>query len=377
MESKDFSVGIIFARLQPFHQGHAKLFEFALNRFDKVVVVIGSANQARNIKNPFTEIERLRLLHSIFAQEVLDNRLTVLTQCDWIHNDGRWVEDVLTQIGRLYETDISLSAYAYGKSRFTNFSIVGHEKDAKLYAELFPQFPFVTVPAGDTHLVNATAIRQMFFSDNDPRIIYGLPSQTIDFLQSFKDNNSSTYRRLREELLFITQYNRKWENTPFPVIFQAADVILLRDRKVLLIRRKNAPGQGLYAMPGGFVDKYERLESAAIRELFEETGIQMIGKRAGDQYSRVFDAPNRSLRGRIISHCFLYDISHWAPEDCALNPGDDAESAFWFSIDELTSDVRSQFFSDHFEIIDEMLQNHLGLPYKMEELEEEKTNGIC
>jgi 8-oxo-dGTP diphosphatase len=104
-------------------------------------------------------------------------------------------------------------------------------------------------------------------------------------------------------------------------------VIVTREakRRVLLIRRKHAPYEGKWALPGGFVDMDEPLEAAARRELYEETGVRTGTLRQ----LHTFGDPERDPRGRTISVVYLAEVN---PEDVKPEAADDAAAVDWFSL---------------------------------------------
>ncbi len=134
-------------------------------------------------------------------------------------------------------------------------------------------------------------------------------------------------------------------------IFVTVDVVLVRHKElageVLLIKRKNDPFRGQWALPGGFVDENEDLETAALRELQEETGIQL--NRA--QQIGAFGKPGRDPRHHTVSVAFFAE----APENVNAVAADDAAEADWF----LLSDLPPLAF-DHSDIIDEALKRFLS-----------------
>ncbi len=99
------------------------------------------------------------------------------------------------------------------------------------------------------------------------------------------------------------------------VVFDEAD-------RLLLIRRKNPPYQGHLALPGGFVEMDETVETAALRELREETGIVATDQRLVGVYSD----PARDTRGRIITVAYLMEVTGQRPM-----AQDDAASAAFMS----------------------------------------------
>jgi 8-oxo-dGTP diphosphatase len=99
----------------------------------------------------------------------------------------------------------------------------------------------------------------------------------------------------------------------------AADCVVFdRQGRLLLVRRKNPPFQGQYALPGGFVDYGEKTEQAAARELAEETGLTAVALALIGVYSE----PGRDPRGHTVSAAYLVRVADFAPR-----AGDDAADA--------------------------------------------------
>jgi 8-oxo-dGTP diphosphatase len=117
--------------------------------------------------------------------------------------------------------------------------------------------------------------------------------------------------------------------------------------QLLLIERKKDPFAGKWALPGGFVDMEETLDQACIRELKEETGLELSEM----VQFRVFDAINRDPRHRTISVVFYAFIS----EPMAVSGADDAARAKWFPIDNLPA-----LAFDHDEIVKIFMQRIMG-----------------
>jgi len=97
--------------------------------------------------------------------------------------------------------------------------------------------------------------------------------------------------------------------------------------QVLLIERGAEPFKQKWALPGGFVEMQETLEQSCIRELQEETGLEIEKMR---QF-KAYDAVNRDPRHRTISVVFSAEVQHPMP----VKGGDDACNAKWFPLDEL------------------------------------------
>ena len=79
------------------------------------------------------------------------------------------------------------------------------------------------------------------------------------------------------------------------------DIVLIENNSVLLVKRKYEPYKGYWAIPGGFVEYGEKVESTGVREMKEETGLNVeIGRLVG-----VYSDPSRDPRGHVVSVVFL------------------------------------------------------------------------
>ena len=118
-------------------------------------------------------------------------------------------------------------------------------------------------------------------------------------------------------------------------------------KEILLIRRAQEPFKGQWALPGGFVDKDESLERAAVRELEEETGVRRVRL---EQFG-AFGDPGRDPRGHTVSVGFTACLKK-CPE---VKGSDDADEARWYPVMRLP---RLAF--DHKKLIRAALRHSFG-----------------
>ncbi|MHC4591764.1 MAG: NUDIX domain-containing protein [Planctomycetota bacterium] len=95
--------------------------------------------------------------------------------------------------------------------------------------------------------------------------------------------------------------------------------------QVLLVKRANPPFKAHWALPGGFVDEDEDLPDAAVRELREETGLQMTTML----HLGVWGRPGRDPRGRNVSVAYVTGVR---PEEAKVEAGSDAEQVKWHPV---------------------------------------------
>jgi ADP-ribose pyrophosphatase YjhB (NUDIX family) len=123
----------------------------------------------------------------------------------------------------------------------------------------------------------------------------------------------------------------KRRRNPYPT----ADIIIEKNKKVVLIERGRFPFIGKFAFPGGFIEWRERPEHAAVREAKEETGLKVKLLDILGYYSVENDP-----RGHIVTTVFIAK-----PISGKLKGGDDAAKAFWVDPRKIK---RNQMVKNHF-----------------------------
>lgn len=334
-------LAILIGRFQPFHSGHAALLETAMRCARRVIVVLGSAFHARNPKNPLTWQERATMIADTLPEKER-RRLNYVPVRDY-YDTRRWAQVVAQEVHKL----------APDAKRI---ALIGHFKDTSdHYLTHFPNWNLIE--AGDLADVDATHVRKIMFEAENVDIALdvlsgALPDAVRHYLKSW--SRLPCFEQLCAEHHSLESYKKAWSNTPYPPVFSTVDAVVRAAGHVLLIKRGFFPGMGLWALPGGFLDQRERLLQAAIRELQEETNLGVLYGTLLDSLVdvKVFDHPDRSLRGRTITHAHFFDLKlEQLPE---VRAADDAAHASWVKIEELAA-AEEFFFDDHFHILDHFL----------------------
>ena len=95
-------------------------------------------------------------------------------------------------------------------------------------------------------------------------------------------------------------------------------VLVKRGDKVLLVRRRFDPGRGKWSIPGGLVELGETVRGAALREVYEETGLNV----KLDRLLGVVDYIERDKRGRVRFHYVLVDFLAYVEEPKEVRPSE-------------------------------------------------------
>jgi bifunctional NMN adenylyltransferase/nudix hydrolase len=329
-------LAVVIGRFHPFHFGHLALIEQALSVAPRVLVVVGSAGGPRVAKNPFSVEERSAAIAASLSPEQRA-RVAFAGVRDY-YDEPRWARAVRAAATR--ETSGSVV-------------LVGFHKDSSSsYLSGFPEWRELALPRQAPH--DATALRRLYYSAADgaplpQQLLLALPPPVASFLAEFR--RGEAFGLLREELHALDESRAKYGSGPFVTV----DAVVTLAGSVLLVQRGRAPGKGLWALPGGFLDGDERLLDAALRELDEETLVECTPAelRAAFQGAAVFDHPARSRRGRTITHAHHFALpGNSLPR---VQGADDAQAARWTPLAELPR-LLSQLFDDHYQILDHFLR---------------------
>lgn len=311
-------LGFMTMRAQPLHAGHESIILQASKQVDRLLLLIGSANQPRTVKNPWSYLERKAALEQFLSETKIKN-VDIYPVNDYRYMDGQWINDV-TKLVESYD----------GYSSTTFF---GHTKPGNDYLTWFPQYNYVEL---ESHVdITATEIRKEWYQKEPQRY-------HPDVLADFEYFNN-------EQVLFSVYPFKESLN------FNCADALLECAGHVLLIQRKFAPGRGTWALPGGFKNAGETFVNCAIRELFEETNVRVSEKvvRGSIVNTHLFDDPFRCHGIPRNTLCVHIKISLDADGNLPrANGADDATTCEWVPIKKIMDEYR--LFDSHDAIISSM-----------------------
>lgn len=342
MKTTHYNSAVFIGRFQPFHLGHKNVVKASLEIADRLIIIVGSINQSPDIKNPFSYEERRQMiLGSLDPQDI--SRISIHGVEDRRYNDSRWLAEIQAVVER-QQLEFP-----------TTTAIVGYEKDeSSWYLNKFPQWDYQEIqPIYDT-LIDATEIRRLWLIGNTMYTKGVVTDNVYDFLQ--RRSLSEFGSRLQNEYRVITAANKQWAAAPYPPHFVTTDAVVIQSGHILMVTRRAAPGAGLLALPGGYLDVKQTLIDSMIRELQEETGIKVPEKvlRAKITGTHVFDSPSRSMRGRIITHAYLIMLEEGPLPKLKVPKGehgsDEVAKAQWIPLNKIDQ-RREDLFEDHPDII--------------------------
>lgn len=342
--NQKYNYGIVIGRFQPFHLAHQSLIQHGLSLAEKVIVILGSARSAPDVKNPFTPAMREEIIRACFSKDA--DRLIFRAVRDYPYNDHVWTAEIQNIVGEIVEED---------ETEDIKVAVVGFFKDkSSYYLNLFPQWSFEEFYTADKKLLSshATTIRQKYFTgDESWREL--VPETVQRYLEAFKE--TEFFPRLQNEYEYIQKYkaDTRFVGASFAPVFVTTDAVVVQSGHVLVVRRRVQPGKGLLALPGGFLAPDQALEDSAIRELKEETQIKIPASvlRGSIKSTHAFDYPERSQRGRTVTFAYFIELEPSLKDGLPHVKGDDdAAKAFWLPLSAL-GEKEDEFFEDHIHII--------------------------
>lgn len=363
--SIEYDYAVFMGRFSPVHgyvsddprtiNGHVKVMMEALEKADYLIVVVGSDNVARNTRNPFTAEERIEMISVATGH---NPRILLTSAGDYPYDDNKWIAGIQTAVDEVIFDHLKTKPqFTYrGWHDYPNkIALAGMYKDeSSYYLRYFPQWSnSIAVQPGnyDGEILSATGIRNKIFN-GELAHEKNLHPEIKEWILSDMIERPEIWDRLKSDWNYEQKYEATWGKGPHVTV----DALVIQAGHVLLIQRGNEYGEGLWALPGGFVNRREKLENAMLRELEEETKLKVPQKvlRGSIKDRRVFDDPYRSNRSHILTHVYkivLENVTTGLPE---VYGSDDAAKAKWVPISKI-KEMRGQFFEDHGAVLVEML----------------------
>lgn len=332
--SPKFDIVVQIGAFQPWLQVHQAALELALQQSRQVLLLWVDADRARSAVHPFTATECRQIL-GLALPETLRHRVHVMGLRQNLHPGREWA-------------NVWQHARQLSGSTEPRLAVLQAPDAPRRYWPNVPRLPY---PADDDP---GLTWRQAAFGSTDPTHVlrqYGdrLVPATRAWFEAWLQG--PLRQAVHAEWQLLQHERAAWAAAPYPPTLVTVDCVVQCADHVLLIQRGRQPGQGLHALPGGFLDVHETLVQSACRELCEETGLALPATLQPSGQA-VFDAPGRSQRGRVITHAY-----HFVLPDANLpvvQAGDDAAQAHWVPLAQLPL-LSGQLHDDHALILDHFL----------------------
>ncbi|WP_288401875.1 ADP-ribose pyrophosphatase [uncultured Deinococcus sp.] len=218
------TLAVYIGRFQPPHRAHLNTMLAALERHAHLLVLPGSANLARSVKNPWSAPERVRMIRAALAGAGADLRRVRFAPLPDEFDTDLWAAGVRAAVGTREAV------------------LVGFEKDAtSSYLRWFPEWAAEASPV--TPGLNATDLRRAYFT-GEP--VPDLPDAVRAALDTFR--HTRTFRRLRAEDAAVQAERARLAGAPLPL--QEVRHCHVAGGHVWLRRRTGPIGRGLWELPG-------------------------------------------------------------------------------------------------------------------------------
>lgn len=293
------TVGVIVARFQvhELHEAHKELIETVINRHAKVFIFLGLSIVKGSINDPLDFQSRKQMLQEAYPPSKYEN-ITIHYIKDQ-RDDKKWSSVLDSTITDLLSCNDTVVLYGSRDS-------------------------FIKYYTGKFTVVELEATRHISGSEVRSQLAQA-PRSSSEF---------------RAGVIWAS-YQR------FPTVYSTVDVLVYDhiNNRILLGRK---PNESLYRLPGGFVDiSDDSFESAALRELYEETSISgtklmYVGSQKIDDW-RYRNNPCE----KIITHLFLVNYTHGCPK-----AGDDLAEVRWFDMNNF--DPKLHMVAEHITLFEKI-----------------------
>lgn len=292
---------LFIGRFQPFHNGHLDaIFQILEHGYKKIIIGIGSAQEELTKKNPFSYYERETMITNTLTNQNIDFEIHGIPDFGDTQKWSNYINSNLPYCDKVYSGNVHVEV-CFPNKEFGRFKL--------------------------NKIIKSTEIREKIAKNEKLENL--VPNEVIQYLQT---NNLE--KRLKTLL-------RPKLKTPYLAVDGIVEYEQEGKKGIVLIERKNPPYG--WALPGGFVDYNESVETALIREMEEEINLDINNLNLLNIYSD----PRRDPRQHVASAVYT------AKGKGTLKAKDDAKNVKLVTLDELKN---YELAFDHSKIINDWMK---------------------